>query len=39
MSPWALSIRRPVLATVFSLALVVFGLIGYRNLSDRKSVV
>jgi multidrug efflux pump len=36
MSPWALSIRRPVLATVFSLALVVFGLIGYRNLSVRE---
>ena len=36
MSPWELSIRRPVLATVFSLVLLLFGSIGYLNLTVRE---
>ena len=36
MSPWALSIRRPVFATVVSLALILFGAIGYSRLSVRE---
>lgn len=36
MSPWALSIERPVLATVLSLVLILFGSIGYSNLSVRE---
>ena len=36
MSPWALSIQRPVLATVLSLVLILFGAIGYSNLSVRE---
>ncbi|MDG2008904.1 MAG: efflux RND transporter permease subunit [Candidatus Binatia bacterium] len=36
MSPWALSIRRPVFATVVSLALVLFGVIGFNRLSVRE---
>lgn len=36
MSPWALSIRRPVFATVVSLALVLFGAIGFSRLSVRE---
>ena len=36
MSPWALSIRRPVFATVVSLALVLFGSIGFSRLAVRE---
>ena len=36
MSPWSLSIERPVLATVLSLVLILFGAIGYSNLSVRE---
>lgn len=36
MSPWSLSIERPVLATVLSLVLILFGGIGYDNLSVRE---
>ncbi len=36
MSPWSLSIQRPVLATVLSLVLVLFGAIGYSSLSVRE---
>ncbi len=36
MSPWSLSIERPVLATVLSLVLILFGAIGYDNLSVRE---
>ena len=36
MSPWSLSIERPVLATVLSLILILFGAIGYSNLSVRE---
>lgn len=36
MSPWSLSIQRPVLATVLSLVLILFGSIGYSNLSVRE---
>lgn len=36
MSPWSLSIQRPVLATVLSLVLILFGAIGYSNLSVRE---
>ncbi len=36
MSLWELSVRRPVLATVLSLFLVVFGLIGWSRLSVRE---
>ena len=36
MSPWAVSIRRPVFATVLSIALVLFGWIGYTKLPVRE---
>ncbi|MFP6663369.1 MAG: efflux RND transporter permease subunit [Deltaproteobacteria bacterium] len=36
MSLWALCIRRPVLATVLSLALILFGSIGFERLSVRE---
>jgi multidrug efflux pump len=36
MSLYALSIRRPVLATVFSLVIVLFGVLGYTSLGVRE---
>ena len=36
MTLWGLCIRRPVLATVLSLALLLFGAIGYERLSVRE---
>ncbi len=36
MSLWALSIRRPVLATVMTIALTLFGWIGYTKLPVRE---
>ncbi len=36
MSLYALSIRRPVLATVFSLVIILFGILGYTSLGVRE---